>query len=206
QAPPADFAARTLGLARGDPLDRGRLLEALEHAGYERVDTVVEVGQWSPRGGIVDVFSPSHASPVRLEFFGDEIESIRLFDPTSQRSSTPVDELLVLPLVTQSDGSAPARLTDYVPAAASIVVDAPRVLDATREDAPASPPLRERLAGRRLIELSPVAGPSSAQAGALPAPGDGRLATQAVPPFAGPFPRLASQIPTSRRQGSTVCL
>src|SRR5438046_837879 len=86
-AAPSDFAARTLRLARGDSLDRELLLEALEHAGYERVDTVVEVGQWSPRGGIVDVFSPSHVSPVRLEFFGDEIESIRLFDPTSQRSS-----------------------------------------------------------------------------------------------------------------------
>src|SRR5438094_749241 len=127
---PGDFASRTLRLAKGDSLDRELLLEALERAGYERVDTVVEVGQWSPRGGIVDVFSPSHASPARVEFFGDEIESIRLFDPTSQRSSTPLDELLVLPLVAQRDGSAPAGLTDYVPAAAPIVVDVPRVLDA----------------------------------------------------------------------------
>src|SRR5438093_1109019 len=205
-AAPSDFAARTLRLARGDSLDRELLLEALEHAGYERVDTVVEVGQWSPRGGIVDVFSPSHASPVRLEFFGDEIESMRLFDPTSQRSSTPVDELLVLPLVTQSDGSAPARLTDYVPAAASIVVDAPRVLDATREDAPASPPLRERLAGRRLIELSLVAGTSSAQAGALPEAVEVTLETQAVPLFGGRFAQLANQIAGWRGGGVRVCL
>src|SRR5204862_6075933 len=83
---PGDFASRTLRLAKGDSLDRELLLEALERAGYERVDTVVEVGQWSPRGGIVDVFSPSQASPVRREFFGDEIESIRLVDPLSQRS------------------------------------------------------------------------------------------------------------------------
>src|SRR5205814_594496 len=116
---------------------------------------------------IVDVFSPSHASPARLEFLGDEIESIRLFDPTSQRSSAPLEELLALPLVTQGE-AAPARLTDYVPAAAPIVVDVPRVLDATREDAPASPPLRERLAGRQLVELSLVAGTSSAPAGPLP--------------------------------------
>src|SRR5205814_2246588 len=82
----------------------------------------------------------------------------------SQRSSAPLDELLALPLVTQGE-AAPARLTDYVPAAAPIVVDVPRVLDATREDAPASPPLRERLAGRQLVELSLVAGTSSAPAG-----------------------------------------
>src|SRR3989454_179525 len=165
---PPDFAARTLRVAVGDSLDRELLLEALERAGYERVDSVVEVGQWSLRGGIVDVFSPSLPSPVRVEFLGDEIESMRLFDPSSQRSSAPLDDLRVLPLVTQHEGAPPARLTDYVPAAAPIVVDAPRVLDATREDAPASPPLRERLFGRQLVELSLVAGTSSAFAGPLP--------------------------------------
>src|SRR5437899_296725 len=64
-AAPPEFAARTLRLAVGDSLDREPLLAALERAGYERVDTVVEVGQWSLRGGIVDVFSPSLVSPAR---------------------------------------------------------------------------------------------------------------------------------------------
>ena len=203
---PGDFASRTLRLAKGDSLDRELLLEALERAGYERVDTVVEVGQWSPRGGIVDVFSPSHASPARVEFFGDEIESIRLFDPTSQRSSTPLDELLVLPLVAQRDGSAPAGLTDYVPAAAPIVVDVPRVLDATREDAPASPPLRERLAGRQLVELSLVAGTSSAQVGALPEAVEVTLETHAVPLFGGRFAQLAGEIGRWRAEGFRIRL
>src|SRR5438128_4156432 len=203
---PGDFASRTLRLAKGDSLDRELLLEALERAGYERVDTVVEVGQWSPRGGIVDVFSPSHASPARVEFFGDEIESIRLFDPTSQRSSTPLDELLVLPLVAQRDGSAPAGLTDYVPAAAPIIVDVPRVLDATREDAPASPPLRERLAGRQLVELSLVAGTSSAQVGALPEAVEVTLETHAVPLFGGRFAQLAGEIGRWRAEGFRIRL
>src|SRR5438128_1214650 len=66
-AAPPEFAARTLRLAVGDSLDREPLLAALERAGYERVDTVVEVGQWSLRGGIVDVFSPSLVSPARVE-------------------------------------------------------------------------------------------------------------------------------------------
>src|SRR5206468_478023 len=64
---PTDFREGTLRLATNDSLDRELLLEALEKAGYERVDTVVEVGQWSARGGIVDVFSPMHPSPARLE-------------------------------------------------------------------------------------------------------------------------------------------
>src|SRR5438445_656532 len=96
---PGAFREGTLRLATNDSLDRELLLEALEKAGYERADTVVEVGQWSARGGIVDVFSPMHPSPARLEFDGDDIESIRLFDPTTQRSTGTLDELLVLPLV-----------------------------------------------------------------------------------------------------------
>jgi transcription-repair coupling factor (superfamily II helicase) len=95
---PTEFAARTLRIGTGDRLERELLLEAFETAGYERVDTVVEVGQWSVRGGIVDVFVPSHPSPARLEFFGDDVESIRRFDPTTQRSTDVLDELLVLPL------------------------------------------------------------------------------------------------------------
>ena len=95
---PAEFRARTFSLAVGGALDREALLEPLERAGYERVDTVVEVGQWSLRGGIVDVFSPTHERPVRAEFFGDEVESLRLFDPTTQRSVESLDELVVLPL------------------------------------------------------------------------------------------------------------
>jgi|GEM_PF-1704591 len=101
----AEFAERTLRLTTGDRLDRELLLEALERCCYERVETVVAVGQWSVRGGIVDVFSPSQASPARLEFSGDDVESIRLFDPTSQRSVVSLDELLVLPLAPEDGGS-----------------------------------------------------------------------------------------------------
>jgi len=118
----AEFAERTLRLTTGDRLDRELLLEALERCCYERVETVVAVGQWSVRGGIVDVFSPSQASPARLEFSGDDVESIRLFDPTSQRSVVSLDELLVLPLAPEDGGyEHSARLLDYLPAAAPII-------------------------------------------------------------------------------------
>ena len=55
-------------------------------------------GQYAVRGGILDVYSPEAERPVRVEFFGDEVDSIRRFDPTSQRSSNPIDEALLLPL------------------------------------------------------------------------------------------------------------
>src|SRR5262249_56832228 len=124
-----EFASRTLRLSKGDSLDRELLLEALERCGYERVETVVAVGQWSLRGGIVDIFSPSQTGPIRLEFFGDDIESIRLFDPTTQRSIGTLDELLVLPLPPEDGAPEPAaRLLDYLPSSAPVFVDLPKLL------------------------------------------------------------------------------
>src|SRR5712691_7420275 len=197
----AEFAERTLRLTTGDRLDRELLLEALERCCYERVETVVAVGQWSVRGGIVDVFSPSQASPARLEFVGDDIESIRLFDPTSQRSVVSLDELLVLPLAPE-DG---ARLLDYLPVAAPIVVDVPKLLDGPTEEAPADPPLRERLAGRQLVELSLVAGTSSAAAG-VSAATEFTLETHEVPRFTGRFNQLTVELGRWRDEGFRVRL
>ena len=196
---PADFAARALRLEAGDELDRELLVEALERGGYERVDTVAEVGQWSLRGGIVDVFSPSQPNPARLEFFGDAIESIRLFDPTSQRSTGALRELLVLPLAT--DGDARARLLDYLPAAAPVVVDAPRVLDAPTETDPGAGTLRERLEGRRRVELELVGEASSAAAGPTPGAREWALDAQAVPQFGGRFNRLQAELEHWRAEG-----
>jgi transcription-repair coupling factor (superfamily II helicase) len=201
---PADFAAQTLRLAVGDSLDRELLLEAFERGGYERADTVVEVGQWSLRGGIVDVFSPSHASPARIEFFGDEIESIRLFDPTSQRSSERLDELLVLPLA--QNGEAPGRLLDYLPAGAPVVVDVPRVLDMVTDAAPERGPLRAGLGGRPLVELALVAETSSAAAGPTPGAVELALDTHAVPQFGGRFNRLQGELERWRAEGFRVRL
>ncbi|PYN58414.1 MAG: hypothetical protein DMD94_00995, partial [Candidatus Rokuibacteriota bacterium] len=202
----AEFAERTLRLSSGDRLDRELLLEALERCSYERVETVVAVGQWSVRGGIVDVFSPSQSSPARLEFSGDDVESIRLFDPTSQRSVVSLDELLVLPLTPEDGGYEPGtRLLDYLPAAAPIVVDVPKLLDGPAEEAPADPPLRDRLAGRQLIELSLVAGTSSAAAG-VSAATEVTLETHEVPRFTGRFNQLTGELGRWRAEGFRVRL
>ena len=64
------------------------LLEHLLTVGYTRVDVVEMPGQVTLRGGIMDVYSPEMDRPVRIDFFGDEIESMRKFDPETQRSSS----------------------------------------------------------------------------------------------------------------------
>ena len=88
--------ARTL--RRGESFDLDNLLAHLNTVGYNAADVVEMPGQYALRGGILDVYSPEDERPVRVEFFGDEVESIRRFDPTSQRSSNPIDEALLLPL------------------------------------------------------------------------------------------------------------
>lgn len=65
--------------------------------GYEHADTVLEPGQFSHRGGILDVWTPSSPEPARLEFFGDEIDTIRSFHPATQRTTRSLDDLLVTP-------------------------------------------------------------------------------------------------------------
>jgi transcription-repair coupling factor (superfamily II helicase) len=88
--------ARTI--RRGESVDVDGLLGHLNTVGYSSADVVEMPGQYALRGGILDVYSPEAERPVRIEFFGDEAESIRRFDPASQRSSNPMDEALLLPL------------------------------------------------------------------------------------------------------------
>jgi transcription-repair coupling factor (superfamily II helicase) len=83
---------------RGEALDTEPLLRHLNTVGYTAVDVVEMPGEYALRGGILDVYPPEADRPLRIEFFGDEIESIRKFDPATQRSSNPVDEVLLLPL------------------------------------------------------------------------------------------------------------
>src|SRR5687767_254668 len=194
---PTAFRDGTLRVGVGDSLDRELLLEALEKAGYERVDTMVAVGQWSARGGIVDVFSPIHPSPARLELFGDDVESIRLFDPTTQRSTAVVEELVVLPLVAVPDTEDnTTRLLHYVPAGALVVFDAPQLLDETSPEAPGRRPLAEVIAGRPRVELELVTGDSA----------DVTLETLSVEPFSGKFDRLIEEVRRWRAEGFAVRL
>ncbi len=83
---PSDLGLSFLELAPGQKFERDRLLRTLAEFGYSREDLIASPGEYSWRGGIVDVFSPWNSFPYRLEFSGDEVASTREFDPTTQRS------------------------------------------------------------------------------------------------------------------------
>jgi len=96
--PREHYAALALRLKCGEEYLPEMLVEHLLSVGYTRVDVVEMPGQLTLRGGILDVYSPEMERPVRVEFFGDEIESIRRFDPETQRSASMLDAALLLPL------------------------------------------------------------------------------------------------------------
>ena len=85
-------------LRRDEEVDIEELTTHLASVGYSAMDIVEMPGQFTRRGGIFDVYSPEADRPVRVELFGDEVESIRKFEPDSQRSSAAVDSAVLLPL------------------------------------------------------------------------------------------------------------
>jgi len=84
-------------LSMGDTVERDDFLAKLIEGGYRRVPLVEEEGEFSVRGYIIDIYPPAAPRPVRLEFIGDDIESIREFDPVTQRSVTEVEDFTVVP-------------------------------------------------------------------------------------------------------------
>ncbi|HJN23152.1 MAG TPA: transcription-repair coupling factor [Rhodospirillales bacterium] len=96
--PRSAFAGASLNLAIGGRLDLGSLIDFLLSNGYCRSETVMETGEFAVRGGIVDVFPPGQGLPSRLDFFGDEVDAIRLFDPLSQRTSRKTESVTFKPV------------------------------------------------------------------------------------------------------------
>jgi len=96
--PPRDYLeAHTLAIEVGDTLDSDRFRRRLERAGYRCVSQVVAHGEFAVRGSVIDFFPMGHNEPFRLDLFDDEVESIRTFDPDSQRSQTKVPRIRTLP-------------------------------------------------------------------------------------------------------------
>ena len=92
------FAERTLRLEGGATIPIDRLRSFLERNGYLRTDTVREAGEYAVRGGIVDLYPAGAAAPLRLDFFGDQLEQLRGFDPLSQRSTGGVERVELRPM------------------------------------------------------------------------------------------------------------
>lgn len=107
--PPAAFLERARELVPDTEHEMAELTAWLLRAGYRRTDLVTEVGDFAVRGGVFDFFPPGQEEPVRLDFFGDTLESIRRFERMSQRSEERLDRTRVLPLSPFPAGAAAAE-------------------------------------------------------------------------------------------------
>jgi transcription-repair coupling factor (superfamily II helicase) len=145
---PAETKARTRALNRGDRIEPLDLVEWLEEQGYEPEAQVTQKGEMALRGGILDIYPLTSPWPVRLEFFGDELESLRHFDPITQVSRDeitsvtlpPAGELGMLKNARNAEGEAPqkeaptlATLADYLPPETIFLICGPERLAESAE-------------------------------------------------------------------------
>lgn len=116
---PDAFEKNSIKVSIGDELSPDKVRESLVLMGYESVDLVYGPGQFSFRGGIVDVFTPYGTDPVRIEFFGDEVDGIRSFEANTQRSIGSLESVELLPASTnkyEDDAEPSAYIWDYMSA------------------------------------------------------------------------------------------
>ncbi|MBZ0135127.1 MAG: transcription-repair coupling factor [Planctomycetes bacterium] len=128
---PAEVAASNLLFQPGVKLQLEPLFAQLVQAGMSRQDQVDAPGQFARRGGIVDIYPPSLAHPVRLELFGDAIESVRAFDIESQRSFESLSDGVAFPLASMESES-DSMLTDYLQSPTVIAIEPEAVTERLR--------------------------------------------------------------------------
>jgi len=121
----------TLKLKVGEKVSLDFVADVLNEYGFDREDFVYEPGQFSIRGGILDVFSFAHDLPFRIEFFGEEVESIRSFDPATQLSREKMDRITILPdLSERLEVESRESFLEFLPPGATIWVgDLPGLID-----------------------------------------------------------------------------
>ena len=134
----AEFSRAALSLRLGEHLPRESLLERLHTLGYEHAAEVEHVGQFSVRGGIVDIFPINALSPIRVEFFDAEIDSMREYDPMTKRSIKNISTTSVMPLRAADDEGEACFLT-YLGSEGVTIFDEPSrliaaLVDAAQED------------------------------------------------------------------------
>src|SRR3954454_20997205 len=111
---PDRMLGAAVSLKPGQDISPLELAELLVDAGFTREDPADEHGEFAIRGGIADIFPAGEAHPVRLEFVGDTIETMRTYDPSTQRSIAPIDQVHIVPLRDILDGNRDATLLDYL--------------------------------------------------------------------------------------------
>ncbi len=207
---PCAEGADTLSLQEGHHVGWAHLLSWLDEGGYVRSDLVWAPGQWVSRGEIVDVFDPAEPLPLRIEFFDDEVASIRYFSPENQRSVGPLSAVELRRLSSPKGGAgevAAKKLPEEVP----VIFFEPRDVElqgdlygelwnGLREqgDLPEIPPWQE-------IVLSLLHHPRLRVSRTLAA-GDHRLAIQGLPPFRGKVRDAEGYVAAWRDQGFTLHL
>jgi transcription-repair coupling factor (superfamily II helicase) len=108
-------------IEQGREQDREALVRAIIALGYSRVEMVEERGEMSLRGGIIDIYPVDQEDPLRMEFFGDQVESIRLFDIETQQSRAQVEGAVITPVMAEGEGT----LFDYLPSETRMLIDCP---------------------------------------------------------------------------------
>jgi len=158
QVPASELVeARQVTVRKGEEKSPESLLEAFEKCGFTREAEVEKPGQYSRRGGVLDVFSWLSHRPVRIEFFGDTVESIRQFDTESQRSDKMMEEaklVLVSPIAIRSKPGK-AFLTDYLRRDA-IVARFREVVIEEKEQSRPSPALEKEFERFKLVDVNPL--------------------------------------------------
>jgi len=190
---PGDLAAREIRLAPGARVNFRELAEKLGHElGYDAEAVCETPGQYAVRGGLLDVYPFNAAAPARLDFFGDELESIRRFDPTTQLTDEALTELLIAPAPRELPGSSPAGILNFLPARAHWLIheparqaaEQPNLFSVPEKLAAPNPTLQTILAARAdaadawagLAEFDEAGGPFPAEAARVPADSEATLA------------------------------
>ena len=119
--PKKALVSALIRIEQGSELGRERLVRAIIALGYSRVEMVEERGEMSLRGGIMDIYPVDQDSPLRMEFFGDQVESIRFFDIETQQSKAHMKEAVITPVMGEGEGT----LFEYLPSQTPIVIDCP---------------------------------------------------------------------------------
>jgi transcription-repair coupling factor (superfamily II helicase) len=191
---PGSLQRQTRLLRRGDPMGIDELARWLVENGFHNTTAVELPGEFARRGGIIDIFAPDWSDPVRVELFGDEIESLRRFEVSSQRSLALLDEIRIT--VLDPNARADAHLADYLRPESWVVLVEPQALEEEGrhylerlerpQDMHSVPAVLERLLKFPSVAASAVA-PASLET-------TSRLKIESVERFSGDMTRVRSEL------------
>jgi transcription-repair coupling factor (superfamily II helicase) len=154
--PPGRLAEKSFRVEFGQTLFQEDLVGYLSSSGYESSSLVREQGEFAKRGAIIDVFPPSLPHPVRIEFFGDQIYSLRFFDPDSQRSRHEIERAVLIPAGLHADRG--ITIVDYLPAGSVVVHKGLDLICRQIEEEGRAQDARERFGSFLNIDISGVRG------------------------------------------------